>query len=66
MRIVKHVWQAEIGRMIATMLIHQRAFAQEQADFAGVTLEDYVALSILEYLDLNHGDSLEIVEMDAN
>jgi hypothetical protein len=66
MRIDKHRWQEEIGRLLAGILIDQRVFAQEQADFAGISLADYAALAVLQYLEDNHGDDLEVIEHNVN
>jgi hypothetical protein len=59
-------WTADIGRILATLLVEQRHFSQEQADFMGVSLEEYAAAAILEYLEANHGDDLEIIDHDVN
>jgi hypothetical protein len=66
MRIVHHEWQEQVGALLAAIFLHQRAAAQEQADFAGLTLEAYAALAVLEYLELNHADDLEIIRHDTN
>jgi hypothetical protein len=66
MRIDTHEWMADVGALLFAIFVSDRDQYQASADKEGLSLIDYAAACVLQYLQDHHGDELELIDHDVN